>query len=162
MIKSLKALAIIITILGIFLSLAVLKNWTPNPRIDLANKILNLKNNVMPIDTPYANIFLYDFLFSKQPRYNKYLNDLNGIVIEDLLIGSSRIGTVYIEHKSGRRHKICSFKELEDWSKNYLVFSWLGWWLIISGRIVDWLLSSLEHRQNISNKTIKRIENTSD
>ena len=151
MIRFLKALSVLITIAGIFLSLLDLKGWIPNPRYKLSDKILNLKDGVLPLDTPYLNVFLEELFFSKQPQYRKYMSEFNGLKIKDLMLDSSRFwGAVYIMHKSGGMINICSFKELEDWAKNDRRVAWIGWGLVVGGTVVGWLLSYLSRRMRSS------------
>lgn len=150
-IRFLKVLSILIAVAGILLTLSDLKGWFPNPKDKLADKIISLKKDVLPLDTPYLNVFLEEMFFSKQPKYRKHMSEFNGLKIKDLMLDSSRFwGSVYIMHKSGGIINICSFKELEDWAKSDKKVAWLGWWLVVSGTAIGWLLDYLRNRKEAS------------
>jgi len=142
-----KYLSIFVAAAGLIITFADLKGWFPKPRQKLAIKIISLGKETLPLDAPSVNMFLEEFLFSKSPKYRKYVNQLNGIVIEDIMIGAARLGTVYIEHQTGRRHKVCSFQDLKEWAASDNLIRWIGWSLLLVGTLVGWGLDILKRRK---------------
>jgi len=140
----LKFASLTIATIGLLISFADAVGWIPNPRAQLADQITSLGNNVLPLNTDNVDGFLRYFLKKKYPAYQKQANEMAGIAIEDLRMNASVMGTVYIEHKNGGRHQLCSFQQLHEWANNEKFPFWIGWWVAVAGLVCAWTIEVLD------------------
>ena len=131
-----------------------IKQLIPNPRLELANKIMNLGEEILPLDTPYVDEFIFHFMSAKYPKIDKMnLNkeslieqmrdqDIEGITIENLLLdGHDVMGSVRIQKKnSNKQLVICGFQELKEWASDRPFVKWLGWIIALVGAIFTLLI----------------------
>ncbi len=113
-----------VTAVAIMLAMLDLLDWIPNPRAELSQRILDLKEDVLPLTLDHVDIFLREMVFPKEPAVRDRIDEFKGIVIEDLFFGASRTGTVYLEHASGKRLTVCSFDELSEWAHRGKALRW--------------------------------------
>ncbi len=141
----------IISIGLIFVGLAVsfleTKGWLPNPRLDLANKIMNLGEETLPLDTPYVDELILFFHSSKNPKLNKNnfndaIKDYEGIVIENIILdGHDVLGSVRIKKKnSDKVGIICGFQDLQSWASDRQFVKWVGWMIALVGAVFNFLI----------------------
>lgn len=143
--KIFEIISIIFIFLGVTISFLVTKEWLPNPRAELANKIMNLGENILPFDTPHVDELILSFLSAKYPKLNKnnlnnsFLRDCEGIVIENMILdGHDVSGSVRLQHKDGKKQKvICGFQDLKDWASNRQYVKWIGWGFTLIGAILN-------------------------
>jgi hypothetical protein len=143
--KKLEIVSITLIFLGLAVSFVEMNGWFPNPRLELANRIMNLRENIMPFDTPHADELVISFLRAKNPKLNKNnfnntLRDYKGIAIEDITMdGHDTFGSVRIQHKDGIRvGVICGFQDLKNWAEAGSQYvKWIGWDLTLSGAFVS-------------------------
>lgn len=140
----LKFASLTVATIGLLISLSDALGWIPNLRVKLADQITSLGNNVLPMEAENVDNMLRYFLKKKYSTYQKQANDMAGIVIENLKINASVIGTVYLEHKNGGRHQLCSFQELHNWARNEKIPFWIGWWIAVAGLIFAWIIEILD------------------
>ena len=145
--KTLEVISLLLVFLGLAISFADMKGWFPNPRMALANRIMNLKEDVLSFDTPYLDELILTFLSRKYPRLNKdnlgkALRDCEGVVIETLVLdGRDTSGSVRIKHKDGKRVEvICGFQELRNWTSSQQYVKWIGWTLAFAGAVIRLLM----------------------
>lgn len=138
--RFLKFASLTVATIGLLISLADALGWIPNPRAQLTDQIMSLGNDVLPLETKNVDGLLRYFLKKKYSAYQKQANDIAGIAIENLKMNASVIGTVYIEHKNGGRHQLCSFQELRDWANKEKFPFWIGWWVAVIGLICAWAI----------------------
>lgn len=143
-----KFIALIITTIGLLIGLADVVGWIPNPRAQLGYKIISLGNNILPLKTVNIDDLLRYFLKKKYPDYIKRAPEWVGIAIEDIRMGASVMGTVYLEHKNGKRYQLCSFQQLHEWVDNEKLPFWIGWWLAVAGLACSWILAILETKKD--------------
>lgn len=155
--KILQIISVILIFIGLAVSFMEIKGWLPNPRLELANKIMNLGENVMPFNTPHVNELLLAFLSAKNPHINKgnlniALRDFKGIVIENITLdGRDTFGSVRIQYKDGVKAAIiCGFQELKDWadSGNQYI-KWTGWGLALLGAFINLVLLFVKEKNII-------------
>ena len=158
--KIIEIISVILIFIGVAISFLEIKGWFPNPRLELSNKIMNLRENILPFNTPHVDELLLAFLPAQNPNINKSnlnttLRDYEGIVIENLTIDShDTFGSVRIQHKDGvRTVVICGLQELKDWadSGNQYV-KWIGWGLASLGAFIS-LVSLFVKEKEIDKKT---------
>ncbi len=144
--KILKIIPIILIFIGLTISFLEIKGWLPNPRLELANRIMNLGENILPFNTPYVDELILSFLPAKYPKLNKNklnsaLRDCEGIAIENIIIdGHDVLGSVRIQHKDGiKAEVICGFQDLKDWASNRQYVKWIGWGLALIGAMLSLL-----------------------
>lgn len=140
----LKLASLTIATIGLLISLADAVGWIPNPRAQLADQITSLGSDVLSLNTENVDSLLIYFLKKKYPAYQKQSNEMAGIAIEDLRMNASVMGTVYIEHKNGGRHQLCSFQELREWANNEKFPFWIGWWVAVAGLVCAWAIELLD------------------
>lgn len=142
--KSFEIISIIFIFLGVTISFLETKKWLPNPRAELANKIMNLGENILPLDTPHVDELILSFRSAKYPKLNKnnlnsFLRDCEGIVIENIIIdGHDVLGSVRVQHKDGiKAGVICGFQDLKYWASNRQYVKWIGWGFTLIGAILN-------------------------
>lgn len=130
--KFIKLLIISTEIIGLLIILSELINYPQNCRTKFVNKVKTLGEQVLSIEEECTDQFLNRFLFEGKTKYQSYLADMKGkvkgIVIENLLLNKSIVfGEVYLEVNDGRRRKLCTFQELDEWATKNTFQKWLGW-----------------------------------
>lgn len=149
----------IISIGLIFLGLAVsffeTKGWLPNPKLDLANTIMNLGEGSLPLDTPYVDELILFFHSSKNNRINKNnfneaIKNYEGIVIENIILdGHDVMGSVRIKKKNSNKVGIiCGFQELQSWASDRQFIKWAGWIIALAGAIFTLLIFLSTAKEN--------------
>jgi|SRR3990167_7171468 len=139
-------ISLVLVFVGLLISFLEVKGWLPNPRLELANKIMNLGENILPLNTPHADELILSFLSAEYPKLNKNnlnttLRDIEGIVIENLILdGHDVLGSVRLQHEDGVRVKvICGFQDLKAWASDRQFVKWIGWSLAFIGAIIGLL-----------------------
>lgn len=143
----LKFASLTIATIGLLISAADALGWFPNARADLADEVVSLGNDVMPLDHDGVDGLLRHFLGeAKYATFLEYRNEMSGIAIEDIRLNTDAyvIGTVYLQHKSGKRHQLCGFQQLHDWAASRKLPLWLGLWLAATGVLLAWAIDILE------------------
>lgn len=145
------------------ISFLEMKGWFPNPRLELANKIMDLGENIMPFDTPYVDELILTYLPAKNPNINKNnldkaLRDCEGIVIENIIFdGHDTFGSVRIQHKDRvKAAVICGFQELKNWAASGTQYiKWIGWGLALLGAFISLLSLFVKAKEiKIHNKSL--------
>jgi hypothetical protein len=142
----LKFSALTIATIGLLISLADALGWIPNPRAKLADQIMTLGNDLLPLDTENVDGFLRYFLKKKYEAYQQKADEMAGIAIEDLRMNASVMGTVYLQHKNGGRHQLCSFQQLREWTDSGKLPFWIGWCIAVAGLVCAWLIEVIDAR----------------
>lgn len=147
----LRIAALAIATIGLFISAADGLGWIPNARAELADQIVSLRNDVLPLDSEGVDALLQHFL--GEAKYATFLqneSDMTGIAIKDIRMNTDAyvIGTVYLQHKSGKRHQLCGFQQLHDWADSQKLPFWIGWWVAAIGVLFAWAIDILDIRTN--------------
>jgi len=157
--RKINIISVFLIFIGLAISFADLKGWFPNPRMDLANRIMNLGETVLPFDTPYVDELILTFLTDDYPNLNKdnlnhALRDCEGIVIENIILdGHDVMGSVRIQHKdSDKAAVVCGFQDLKNWASSKKYIQWIGWIIALIGAIVSGIDLFIRDKPNGKNK----------
>lgn len=135
--------------IGLFISAAEAFEWIPNSRADLAHRIMALGDDVLPLDEEDIDDLLHHFLGeAKYSTYRQHQEDMTGIAIEEIKMNAYVMGTVYLQHKTGKRHQLCSYEQLHEWANSNKTPFWLGWWVALIGVIIALAVEILDLRSS--------------